>query len=150
MNFYLIPAIELGPLTVKRLLRLIPEHRWDEALHVDRFTPREVVAHLADWEPIMRERIQTAIATPGATILAYDEGKMAVDHGYRALAPHEQAELYRAERAITAKFLRSVTPDQWRNTLHHPERGLQSVEDLANLVLGHDLYHIEQLSEYLS
>jgi hypothetical protein len=150
MNFYLIPAIELGPLTVKRLLRLIPQHRWDEPLHRDRFTPREVVAHLADWEPIMRERIRTAATTPGQTIAAYDEGKMAVDHGYRSSDPHEQAELFRTERAITAEFLRSVTPDQWRNTVHHPERGPQSVEDLANLVLGHDLYHIEQLSEYLT
>ena len=150
MNFYLMPAIELGPLTVKRLMRQIPEQRWDETLHPDRFTPREVVAHLADWEPIMRERLRTAVTTPGQTIAAYDEGKMAVDHEYRATDPHEQAELYRTDREITAAFLRSVTPDQWRNTVHHPERGLQSAEDLANLILGHDLYHIEQLSEYLS
>jgi hypothetical protein len=150
MNFYLIPAIELGPLTVQRLLRLISEHRWDEALHPDRFTPREVVAHLADWEPIMRERIRAAVTTPGQTIAAYDEGKMALDHAYRTSVPHEQAELYRMERRTTAEFLRSVTPDQWRHTVHHRERGLQSAEDLANLVLGHDLYHIEQLSEYLT
>jgi hypothetical protein len=150
MNFYLMPAVELGPLTVKRLLQLIPERRWDEALHRDRFTPREVVAHLADWEPIMRERLRTAVTTPGQTITAYDEGKMAVDHGYRALDPREQAELYRTERRTTAEFLRSITPGQWRNTVHHPERGPQSVEDLANLILGHDLYHIEQLSEYLT
>src|SRR5438132_5646288 len=108
MNFYLFPAIELGPLTVQRLLRLIPEHRWDEALHRDRLTPRAVVAHLADWEPIMRKRIRTAVTTPGQTIPAYDEAKMAVDHGYRALAPHEQAERFRTERAITAELLRSV------------------------------------------
>jgi hypothetical protein len=149
MNFYLLPAIELGPVTVKRLLRLIPAHRMHEALHPDRFTPREIAAHLADWEPIMCERIQSAVTTPGATITAYDEGQMAIDHRYRELDPHEQAERYLAERQTTAAFIRSLTPAQWANAVHHPERGPQSTEDLANLLLGHDLYHIEQLSEYL-
>jgi hypothetical protein len=149
MNFYLLPAIELGPLTVGRLLRLIPAQRLDEALHPERFTPREVAAHLADWEPIMRERIRSAVTTPGATITAYDEGQMALDHRYRELDPHEQADRYRAERQSTAALIRSLTPEQWTNAVHHPERGRQSAEDLANLLLGHDLYHIEQLSGYL-
>ncbi len=150
MNFYLLPSIEMGPLAVQRLLRLIPAHRLDEAVHPDRFTPREVAAHLADWEPIMRQRIQAAVTTPGQTIVAYDEGQMAVDHRYRELDPYEQADRYRTERGATAAFLRCIPPDAWRNTVHHPERGPQSAEDLANLLLGHDLYHIEQLSEYLT
>jgi len=149
MNFYLLPAIELGPLTVVRLLRHIPAERMDEALHPDRFTPREVAAHLADWEPIMRARIQSAVTTPGVTITAYDEGQMAIDHRYRERDPHEQAELYLVERRITAQLIRSLTPEQWASAVQHPERGRQSAEDLANLLLGHDLYHIEQLSEYL-
>ena len=31
----------------------------------------------------------------------------------------------------------------------YPERGVQTVEDLANMLLGHDMYHVEQLSAYL-
>ena len=31
----------------------------------------------------------------------------------------------------------------------HPERGEMAVEDQANMLLGHDLYHIEQLGRHV-
>lgn len=149
MNPYLMPSIESGPKVIETLLKLIPPTKWDEALDPDRFTLREVVAHLADWEPIMRRRIQQAVSTPGSTIEVYDEGQMAIDNGYDRLDPFEQARLFSTERHLTAEYLRSVHRGQLSNMVHHPERGELTTEDLANLLLGHDLYHIEQLSAYL-
>lgn len=149
MNFYLLPTIEFGPRVLRRLLDQLPADALDRSLYPDRFTPREVIAHLADWEPIMRERIRTALTQPGATIPGYDEGQMAIDHGYAQADPVEQAELFIRERRITAELLRSLQPGDWEKRAFHTERGEQSVEDLANCLLGHDLYHIEQLSEHL-
>jgi hypothetical protein len=149
MNFYLMPSIEMGPRAVRRILERIPERRRDEAIHPGRFTPREVVAHLADWEPIMRERIRTAVTTPGATLQVFDEGQMALDRRYAEQDPRERAEAWAEERRITAAYLRSLQPEDWGKAAQHPERGRQTAEDLANLLLGHDLYHIEQLSESL-
>jgi hypothetical protein len=149
MNAYLLPSLEFGPLVVRRLLDRLPAGRLDEALHPDRFTAREVVAHLADWEPIMRDRIRIALDQPGAEIPAYDEGQMALDHRYAEQDPAAQAEVFIRERAETAAFLRGLAAEDWGKHAFHPERGRQSVEDLANLLLGHDLYHIEQLTEYL-
>jgi hypothetical protein len=111
----------------------------------DRFTPREVIAHLADWEPIMLGRMQTALASPGASIEAFDEAQMAVDNVYLNLDPREQLHLFVQRRADTARWLRALPPDVWSQAVLHPERGLQTIEDQANLLLGHDLYHIEQL-----
>src|SRR5580658_3284647 len=108
MNPYLLPAIESGPKVIELLLKQIPPAMWDTALDPDRFTVREVIAHLADWEPIMRHRIQLAVDAPGSTIEAHDEGQMAVDNGYDRLDPAEQAELFRHERHITAEYLNSV------------------------------------------
>jgi hypothetical protein len=149
MNFYLLLTLELGPRVIRRLLDQLPGGRLDQRLHPDRFTPREVVAHLADWEPITRERIRTALTAPGTEVPAYDEGQMAVDHRYEESDPWEQAERFARERQVTAELLRGLPPEDWGRSVHHPERGPQSVEDLANLLLGHDLYHIEQLTEYL-
>jgi hypothetical protein len=149
MNAYLLPSLEFGPLVVRRLLDRLPADRLDETLRPDRFTPREVIAHLADWEPIMRDRLRIALERPGAEIPAYDEGQMAIDHRYAELDPVAQAELFIRERAETAALLRGLPAEAWEKHAFHPERGRQSVEDLANLLLGHDLYHIEQLTEYL-
>ena len=149
MNPYLVPALELSPVVVERLLRQIPAARLDAATAEGRFTAREVIAHLADWEPIMRARIQQASERPGSTIEVFDEGEMALANGYAAADPTEQIRLFQRERAVTAAFVRSLQPGDWSKAAHHPERGTLSVDDLANLLIGHDLYHIEQLSAYL-
>jgi len=150
MNPYLKPSLEFGPVVVQRQIRLIPTARWDEPLETDRFTPREVVAHLADWEPILRERILTALRAPGAPIEAYDEAEMARQNHYDTSDPEAQCALFLRERHETARMLRELAPTDWSKTVQHPERGTLSVEDQANLLLGHDLYHIEQLSAYLA
>ena len=149
MNAYLPISIEFGAEVVRRLLPLLPADALDTRLDPERFTPREVIAHLADWEPIMRERIVTALQTPGASLTAFDEGQMAVDHNYAGTDPAEQVEIFVRERKLTAELIRSVRGADWDKTVVHPERGPQSVADLGNLLLGHDLYHIEQLTEHL-
>jgi Mycothiol maleylpyruvate isomerase N-terminal domain. len=148
MNAYLFPSIEFGPIILQRLYALLPEDQLDLSLEEGRFTPRQVIAHLADWEPIMRQRIATACTQPGATIEAYDEVAMAAERGYSLRDPIEQLEAFQRERGITAAYLRSLEGEVWSNTVRHPERGEQTTEDLANLLLGHDLYHIEQISAY--
>ena len=149
MNAYLPIAIEFGPAVVARLLTQLPDESLDRRIDPERFTPREVVAHLADWEPIMRERIGIALNSPGAQIPAFDEGQMAIDNNYAGSDPQEQVELFLEERKVTAELIRSLSGDEWDRVAHHPERGPQSVSDLANLLLGHDLYHIEQLTSFL-
>jgi hypothetical protein len=151
MNFYLMISIEFGPQVIRRLVDQLDPADWDRRLNPDRFTPREVVAHVADWEPIMRGRIRTALREPGSPILAYDEGQLALDHKYSETDPVEQAEAFIRERRTTAELLRQIdSEEEWQRVATHPERGSQSVEDQANLLLGHDLYHIEQLAEYLA
>jgi hypothetical protein len=149
VNFYLLPGLEYGPRIILRLLDQLPPDCLDRPLDPERFTAREVVAHLADWEPIMRERVRIAVTSPGVVIPAYDEGQMALDHAYAGSDPVEQAELFARERRLTVEFLRTLSAEDWPKEVQHPERGPQSAADLANMLLGHDLYHIEQLSAYL-
>lgn len=122
---------------------------YDVRLDQERFTPREVIAHLADWEPIMRERLRIAVDSPGSSIEAYDEWQMCLDNGYAQKDIFEQAGLFRNERQRTAEYVASLGKDDFRKSVTHPERGVLTVEDMANMLLGHDLYHVEQLSEYL-
>ena len=149
MNWYLLPTIEFGPTVVRRIIDQIPPERWDEALVAGRFTPREVAAHLADWEPIMRDRIRLAAERPGTLVEVYDEEEMALSHGYSESNPVKQCVLFARERAITASYVRSLTAASLANLALHPERGEQSAADFANTLLGHDFYHVEQLSAYL-
>ena len=149
MNVYLLPALKAGPVVLERLIRLIGPDRLDTPLEPDRFTPREVIAHLADWEPIMLGRLQQAIDHPGSTVQVWDEGEMAIQNRYSETNIDEQLMKYAAHRAETIARIEKLTPDELKLTIVHPERGSMTVDDQASLLIGHDAYHIEQLSAYL-
>lgn len=149
MHAYLMPALELGPRMIARIFAEIPREGWDVAQEPDRFTPREVIAHLADWEPILLARMQAALAQPGAAIEAFDEVLMAEENGYRSSDPDEQQRLFAARRAETLAWLRALPQEAWVLQFMHPERGLHTIEDQANLIIGHDVYHAEQISASL-
>lgn len=149
MNPYLMPTVEFGPLIVQRLVRDIPESKWDEQTGPDRFTLREAVAHLADWEPIWLERFKKGLESPGARIVVYDEGQIAIDRDYASRNANKEADRFIQGRKVVVELLRSMTPDQFKITIDHPERGIISLEDMANMLLGHDMYHIEHLTQYI-
>jgi hypothetical protein len=149
MNPYLLDAIEFGPVAVARLIERIPPDRLDVAAEEGRFTPRQVIAHLADWEPIDRVRILAGVNNPGSTIEPYDEMEMARANHYEESDPAERCEVFLRERKKTAELIRGLKADDWSNSVYHPERGTLTVVDLCIIVLGHDLYHIEQLTASL-
>jgi hypothetical protein len=146
---YLLKGLRAGPIAIERLVGAIATSDHDVAKEQGRFTPREVVAHLADWEPIMRGRIEQAVNAPGTVIPAYDEGQMAIDNNYAGSDINAQCTLWKGERAKTAEYVASLKGDDLQKSVTHPERGVQTVEDLANMLLGHDMYHVEQLTAYL-
>lgn len=145
MNPYLTISIEIGPDVIGRLAVMIPRERWDSPSDVDRFTPREVVAHLADWEPEFLARMKLARTSPGSSVQAYDEGEWAIEHRYAEKDLHEQLALFRSRRHDTAEFIRSLQPEEFELHVLHPQGGRRSISDMANMLFGHDLYHIEQL-----
>jgi hypothetical protein len=46
--------------------------------------------------------------------------------------------------------LADVKGEIWSVLASHPERGSMSFNDQANMLLGHDLYHVDQVSALLS
>lgn len=149
MNPYLIKGLRLSPFAIRRLLGAIPVGQYDLAREEGRFTPREVIAHLADWEPILRGRIELGLAQPGSPVETYDESARAVEQNYAGSDPADTMTRYLAERERTVAIVEALVPADCAKTVLHPERGPLALPDLAETILGHDVYHIEQLSAYL-
>jgi len=150
MQPYLLKSISLGPIVFRRLLARIPADQYDTALGDDRFTIREVIAHLADWEVLFRGRMEAAYSGANPTIVVLDEGDRAVELRYSETDIHAQLEKYTFERAKTSAFLLGLKPEQFRLGYVHPAFGQMVIEDQANMLVGHDMYHVEQLTEYLN
>lgn len=106
---------------------------------------------MADWEAILRdERMARAVREPGCTIVPYDESIRAIEQGYSTSDMGIQLARFAAERARTVAFIESLTEDQRQIAFAHPERGATTVGEHAAGMLGHDVYHIEQLMDVLS
>jgi hypothetical protein len=145
MNPYLIPSLPTGPAVLEWLIRRIPDENWDTPTHPDRFTPREVIAHLADWEPILLGRMKQTLDQPGSLIVGIDEEKRAIERNYSDLDPLAEIERWKRSRDETILWLKALPPQAWTTVAMHNERGELSLNDQANMLLGHDLYHIQQL-----
>ncbi len=145
MHPYLVLGLEKGAQAMGRVVALIPDSSLDLSIAEGRFTPREVIAHLADWEPILRHRIEAALAQPGILIAVYDEEQMAIDHAYQLSNVKEQLALFIAERTKTVELVRSLNDADRLVPYQHPESGTMKVQDQIDMLLGHDLYHLEQL-----
>lgn len=148
VNPYIKVAMEVTPKLIERLLRRFGEGRYDERLP-DRFSVREVVAHLADWEPILRDRIRTAVEVPESEVEAFDEVARAEERGYSSTDPMASLEAWKSERAKTIEYVASLSEDAWHRRARHPERGWLTASDFAAMIPLHDIYHVEQLDTML-
>ena len=150
MHPYLFGPLNACPKVMKTLVGQIPTSRLDSPTHPGRFTAREVVAHMADWEPVFVERMSIGVATPGAVVKGLDESKVAIDHNYKAWDIDETLKLFQTRRTETIAWLQARTKEDWSKYFIHSEKGPLTIEDNANMLLGHDLYHLQQLSEFIT
>lgn len=149
MNPYFLTSLKRAAGVYRKLFAAIGAARLDERLDPERFTPREVIAHLADWEPVFLERMKTALEKDGAPVNAYDEWQFCLDHDYASKSIEESLRAFEQGREQTCAFLEGCSADDLAKAYVHPERGVVSIKETGVTMLGHDVYHFDQLAEYL-
>jgi uncharacterized damage-inducible protein DinB len=142
---YLFAALEAAPDLFERLLAGLSPEEADRRPDPDRFTIREVMAHLADWEPVFLERMRRICREHEPVMEGYDEGQWAIDHDYAHADVAEQLRLFRERRVEMVGFLRARTPADWAREGERPEIGRVTLEALVLLVPLHDTYHVRQV-----
>ena len=137
------------PSILIHLVDAIRPDRYDDALEPERFTLRESIAHLADWEVIWLDRIALAVEYPGSQVEGEDETKRSIDHHYSTKDIHQELEVFDNRRRDTVAFLLGLAEDDWDKSIVHSQNGEMTVTELVRYIIGHDLYHINQVSCYL-
>lgn len=145
---YILHGIRATPLIFARLLEGVTDAELDRRPDPERFTLREVVCHLADWEPIWLERIRAIAERENPTLPGYDEGQFAIDNDYAHANIAEQMEKFATGRAALTEYVTALPADAWTRPGVHQEAGPMLLGDLVSLILGHDGYHARQMVEY--
>ena len=114
-----------------------------------RFTLRETMAHLADWDEIFLKRAQATLKGE-ATVADPDSGKVAEEKRYRLLDPHDSVRRYAQARYKLVQYFRELKPDDWTRSTVHPRHGEMTMEVQAVHVLGHDGYHMDAVTSMMA
>ncbi len=131
------------------LLRDLPENdpRWDSRPDLERFSLREVVAHLLDYDTVSRERFEHLIREENPQVPDWDPTDAAAHYATRN--PLHQIESLILSRRELSDWLMGLSEKEWARRGARSKVGEFSVEDGAAFVLAHDAYHLAQVVEWL-
>lgn len=146
---YLLQGLAATPVVVDRLLRDATPEGYDRRPDPERFTLREALCHLAEWEEVWQGRFRALCEEAHPTLPNRDPDEAAERNDYAHAEVASQLERFREGRRQLVMQLRELSPEQWQRTGTHAKWGDLTVEALATLVLGHDGYHLRQIVEWL-
>ncbi len=131
------------PRRLQAFVESMGEGRSEEPRAPGKWSPREVLVHLADTEIAFAFRLRQALAEDNHVIQPFDQDqwmRVAPDHSVEsALAT------FKAVRVWNLALIRNVRPDQLSKPLSHPERGAMTFQTLIETIAGHDCNHLSQL-----
>ena len=145
---YLLGALEATPEVLAHLLRGLGDEEADFRPDADRFTLREAVAHLADWDAIFLSRLERTRDEDEPFLPDIDEGRLAIEHGYAKLDAREQLQVLVERRARIVAFASEFLPSQWERRCEQERVGRMTLEGLATLIALHDAYHLRQAAQW--
>jgi hypothetical protein len=90
----------------------------------------EVVCHLADFEPILADRMKRVIALDRPALLGADENRFAAGLAYHARDLDEELNVIEQTRRQMARILTTVAPEVLSRVGVHNERGPLTLEQL--------------------
>ncbi len=143
---YLFTALGSTPDILERLVLGVGEDEADIRPDPQRFTIREIVAHLAHWETVVQERARLTLAEETPYLPANDLNRLMAAYASTGIA--EQLALFRNRRADTMALLDGLTPEQWRRSAVRFDGPTLTLEEQAFMTTLHDTYHESQITAW--
>jgi hypothetical protein len=147
---YIATSLDNTPATLAALLSHLPtgDPVWEIRPDTDRFSLREIVAHLADWETVWKERFERTLGEETPLLLRPDPNQRSEEQGYAHADPQECLARFAAGRASLTAWLRALPEDAWKRMATLDRMGDIPLSGLTALALAHDSYHMRQVAEW--
>jgi hypothetical protein len=108
-----------------------------------KWSPAEIVAHLADCEIVFAFRLRQTLAEDGPTIQPFDQDKWAAT--YKGVSAGQALGVFGSLRRWNLSLFKNALPAAADRTMTHPERGTMTFKNVIETMAGHDLNHLGQL-----
>jgi uncharacterized damage-inducible protein DinB len=143
----LIDQYEAGPELLRDAVAGMPEELLDARPIPGFWSTRQVVCHVADFEPIYADRMKRVIAEQCPTFFGGDPDTFAAGLAYERRAVDNELELVAAVRRHMATILRELTAGDFQRIGNHAEAGPLTLEALLKGVAEHAPHHIRFIVE---
>jgi hypothetical protein len=109
-----------------------------------KWSPAEIVAHLADCELVFAFRLRQTLAEDNPVVQPFDQEKWAAV--YPGISAAHALATFAAVRKWNLELLGRVLPAAANRPVNHPERGAMTFLTIVETMAGHDINHLEQLA----
>ena len=137
------------PRAIERLVRGASRAALTRRPAPGKWSVAEIVAHLADDELVAAFRIRMILESPGIALQAMDQDVWAEKGRYSRRNLKTSLELFRALRKANLDLFKSLAAAEWKMAGVHEERGVETIQDIAEHYAGHDVNHLQQIRRIL-
>jgi len=157
MRERLLVSLAGTPDVLDELVRRLMPHDpvWTLRPDQNRYTMREVMAHLLALETKWFGRIAQTSARDGVTLPMIDLAQLEVDFQYSSCDPLQCRTKFREHREVLVKLLTDLEEDHWQHFAYWTRAGAAqparvTIDEQASLIAMHDGYHTAQVAQWLA
>ncbi|MFZ0691326.1 MAG: DinB family protein [Acidobacteriaceae bacterium] len=136
------------PARLKALAQAIGPAKITTAPAPGKWSPRDILCHLADCETVFAFRLRQTLAEEHHLVQPFDQDKWAPV--YRGLDANEALATFAILRRWNLMLIEAALPEHANKPVTHPERGTMTFATIVETMGGHDLNHIAQLERIAS
>jgi len=118
---------------------------WAQPWAPDKWTARQIMVHVAQWEMILGIRLRCGVAAPDYVVQPIDQDEIMRLEGDVVDGPTAWS-AFEGTRRMNLAFAESLSSADRRRTFAHPEHGGIDVEYVLVTLAGHGVHHLRQLT----
>src|SRR3954462_13229749 len=143
----LIDQYVAGSDLVERAVSGMNDEQLDARPMEGKWSTRQVICHLADFEPIYADRMKRVIAEQCPTFFGGDPDTFAAGLVYEHRSIGAEMNLLMATRQHVAAILRELKAEDFQRTGNHAEAGQMTLEDLLRNIGNHVPHHVRFIDD---
>jgi uncharacterized damage-inducible protein DinB len=143
----LIDQYLAGPPTLRQAVTGLSREQLQARPIPGKWSTLEVVCHLADFEPILADRMKRVIAEDRPALIGADEARFAAALAYHQRDLEEELTLIEQTRRQLARILRTLPPEALGRVGIHNQAGPRTLEQLLTGAANHIPHHVKFILE---
>ncbi len=133
------------PDRLRKALRGLTEAQLARRPLPEKWSVKEIVAHLADGEVILGSRYRFVAAQEKPALVGYDQDAFVAMLGVENTTAADLLDDFALARAVNLGLLDRLPTGSLDRVGLHSERGEESILAMLHMYAGHDLHHLRQI-----